>query len=298
MVVVVLTDCPPKLRGDLSKWFFEINTGVYVGNISARVREKIWKRICENIKHGQATMVYSASGEQKMDFCVHNTSWKIEDFDGIKLMRRPLPKQIEDEKETDDLILQKGFSKAAKFEKITKINRAKEKAYHKQDSYIVIDIETTGLSHLSDEIVEMAALRVENGVISEEFHSLIKCKKTLSESIKKLTGITDEEIYNDGQDLKVVLQEFLDFIDDNQIVCHNAAFDFNFIQAVCRKENLPIPRNKCIDTMILAKRKLKVVKDYKLKTIAEHFFIDTEGHHRALRDCYSANEVYIKLNEI
>ena len=51
MVVVVLTDCPPKLRGDLSKWFFEINTGVYVGNVSARVRERIWKRICENIKH-------------------------------------------------------------------------------------------------------------------------------------------------------------------------------------------------------------------------------------------------------
>ena len=63
MVVLVLTDCPPKVRGDLSKWLFEINTGVYVGNISARVRELLWNRICENIRQGQATMVYSAAGE-------------------------------------------------------------------------------------------------------------------------------------------------------------------------------------------------------------------------------------------
>ena len=92
MVVIVLNDCPPKLRGDLSKWLFEINTGVYVGNISARVRDLLWERICNNVKHGQATMVYPAQGEQKLEFCVHNTNWKVVDFDGIKLMQRPLGK--------------------------------------------------------------------------------------------------------------------------------------------------------------------------------------------------------------
>ena len=112
MVVVVLTDCPPKLRGDLSKWLFEINTGVYVGNISARVRELLWERICDNVQHGQATMVYSAQGEQKLEFCVHNTSWKIVDFDGIKLMRRPLPGKTN--KGKSDLSYTAGYSKAAK----------------------------------------------------------------------------------------------------------------------------------------------------------------------------------------
>ena len=62
MIIVVLTDCPPKLRGDLSKWLFEINTGVYVGNVSARVREALWIRICETVQQGQATMVYPAPG--------------------------------------------------------------------------------------------------------------------------------------------------------------------------------------------------------------------------------------------
>lgn len=91
MIVIMLSDCPPKVRGDISKWLCEINTGVFVGNVSSRVREEVWQRICENIKSGQATMVFSAPGEQKMDFRVHNTTWEPVDLDGIKLMRRPLP---------------------------------------------------------------------------------------------------------------------------------------------------------------------------------------------------------------
>lgn len=298
MVVVVLTDCPPKLRGDLSKWFFEINTGVYVGNVSARVRERIWERICENIKHGQATMVYSASGEQKMEFCVHNTSWKIVDFDGIKLMQRPLPKQMRMEQDERAPFSQEGFSKASQYGKIRRIQKAEERAAQQQDSYIVLDIETTGLSHLSDEIIEIGALRVEAGKPTEEFHSLVQCKQKLPEAIKKLTGITDEEMLNSGRELRIVLQELLKFLSDQQLVCHNASFDLNFIQAACRKENLPVPKNKCIDTMILAKRRLKGMRDYKLQTIAEKFSIDVKGEHRALKDCYITYGIYMKLNEI
>ena len=51
-----MTDCPPGLRGDVSKWLFEINTGVYVGSLSARVRDALWSRICENLSAGRATM--------------------------------------------------------------------------------------------------------------------------------------------------------------------------------------------------------------------------------------------------
>ena len=58
MIVITLSDCPPKVRGDLSKWLIEINTGVYVGQVSARVREELWKRICENLHTGRATMVF------------------------------------------------------------------------------------------------------------------------------------------------------------------------------------------------------------------------------------------------
>ena len=59
-----MTNCPPKLRGDLSKWLCEINTGVYVGNVSSRVRDAIWDRVCENLKNGQATLVFNINNER------------------------------------------------------------------------------------------------------------------------------------------------------------------------------------------------------------------------------------------
>ena len=90
MVVVTLTDCPPRLRGDLSKWLQEIDTGVYVGRVSRRVRDELWERICQNLPRGRATMVYPADNEQRMEFHVHNTVWQPVDFEGITLMRRPL----------------------------------------------------------------------------------------------------------------------------------------------------------------------------------------------------------------
>lgn len=92
-----MTDCPPRLRGDLSKWLQEINTGVYVGNVNSRVRDAIWNRVCENLKTGRATMVFSTNNEQKMDFRVHNTLWTPVDFEGIQLIRRPLPNSAETE---------------------------------------------------------------------------------------------------------------------------------------------------------------------------------------------------------
>ena len=92
MTVITLSDCPPKVRGDLSKWLCEISPGVYAGNINARVRTELWARVCENLKSGRATMVYSARCEQQMKFEVHNAHWEPVDLDGILLMRRPLPK--------------------------------------------------------------------------------------------------------------------------------------------------------------------------------------------------------------
>lgn len=59
-----MTNCPPKLRGDLSKWLCEINTGVYVGNVSSRVRDALWERVCQNLKNGQATLVFTTAGER------------------------------------------------------------------------------------------------------------------------------------------------------------------------------------------------------------------------------------------
>jgi CRISPR-associated protein Cas2 len=94
MLVINVTECPVSLRGDLTKWLVEINTGVFVGKVSARVRDNLWDRICKTIKNGKATMVYPARNEQHLDFKVHNAEWEPIDFDGIKLLLRPSPSRV------------------------------------------------------------------------------------------------------------------------------------------------------------------------------------------------------------
>ena len=64
-----MTDCPPRLRGDLSKWLCEINTGVYVGQLSSRVRDALWDRVCKNLQTGRATMVYTTNGLTASSSC-------------------------------------------------------------------------------------------------------------------------------------------------------------------------------------------------------------------------------------
>ena len=88
MTVVVLTAVPPGLRGHLTRWLLEISPGVFVGHVSARVRELMWARIVEFVVDGRALMVHSTRGEQRLAFAVHGHDWTPVDFDRITLMRR------------------------------------------------------------------------------------------------------------------------------------------------------------------------------------------------------------------
>lgn len=90
MVVVVLTACPTGLRGHLTRWLLEISPGVFVGKVSARVRDQMWARIVEMSKDGRALMVHSRKGDQGLDFRVHRHDWEPIDFDGVRLIRRPV----------------------------------------------------------------------------------------------------------------------------------------------------------------------------------------------------------------
>ena len=296
MVIVVLTDCPPKLRGDLSKWLFEINTGVYVGKVSTRVREELWSRICESISHGQATMVYPSSGEQKMEFRVHNTTWEVVDYDGVKLMRRPL---IYSDKETSssENAITAPDSKAALYQRSRRIQGAKQRKAQGTD-YTVLDLETTGLSHLKDHIIEIAALRVRNDCVVEEFHALIRCPIPLPSTVSELTGLSDLQLMSEGRQIDDVLRELLAFIGSDLLVIHHAAFDYSFLQAGCKKAGLPIPRNQCMDTLKLARQKLSGLNHYSLEALSTYFELTVTGCHRALKDCELTLGIYQKLKEI
>ena len=188
MVVVTLTDCPPKLRGDLTKWLMEINTGVYVGKVSARIREILWTRICENLSQGRATMVYNTNNEQGMEFCVHNSSWKPVDFDGIQLVMRPEQARCETKARASRAEVQQMLIKKKQY-------RANKE---RQEGYVVIDLETTGLNSSSDEIIELAAIRIINHEIADQLEILVKTEKGVPKVITELTGITEEILEEKG----------------------------------------------------------------------------------------------------
>jgi len=291
MIVITLTDCPPALRGDLTRWLQEINTGVYVGQVSARVREELWKRITENAKSGRATMVFSAQKEQRLDFRVHNTLWEPINFDGLKLMLRPSPSRIKTLAEKRN-----GYSNAAKMRMAKKMAKKKNNAAeHDSVTYVVVDVETTGLSVSEHEIIEIGAIKIVNNEVADQYGSLVKVRNKIPKTIESLTGISDHMLHKEGRELEEVMKGFLAFVGDTKIVTFNGEFDYKFLLSACKKLNLPLFSNKCIDAMKIARRTVEDVKNYKLETLLDYFGIEMISRHRSMGDCLMTHLLYQKL---
>lgn len=289
MVILSISSCPPSLRGDLSKWLNEINTGVYIGKLSARVREELWKRICENIKDGQATMVFSASNAQGYAILVHNTAWKPVDYDGITLMKRPLKPETELPAQDE---LKEGFSKAAKYEKAKRIKKSNT------DTYIILDLETTGLDPDKDYIIEIGVIKVVDGKKADGYQCYVRQEKEIPEKISGLTGISNEELLLKGIDERKAVSELLEFIGGNTVLGYNIKFDISFINKACERHGIENSVKKTRDVMALARRKIEEIENYRLETVAKYFKIETKDLHRALSDCELVYRIYSKLNEI
>lgn len=165
------------------------------------------------------------------------------------------------------------------------------------DDYVLVDIETTGLSPQRDDIIEIGAIKVKNNEIVDTYTSLINIKRNVPSYITKLTGITTEMIFTEGKASKEVLQSFMDFAGDNIIVGHNVNFDINFLYDKCEKYLNTYLSNDFIDTMKIAKR-LVDTPNYKLGTLAEYFEVDYNGAHRGLKDVEITYEVYNKLRNL
>ncbi|MFN6964554.1 MAG: type I-E CRISPR-associated endoribonuclease Cas2e [Pyrinomonadaceae bacterium] len=90
MVVFLLEKVPVSLRGEITRWMIELRPGVFVGNLSALVRDKLWEMICQKSRAGAATMLRSAANEQGYEILTHGeTARKIRRFDGLQLVTVP-----------------------------------------------------------------------------------------------------------------------------------------------------------------------------------------------------------------
>lgn len=292
MIVITLERCPAALRGDLTKWLQEISPGVYVGQVSARVRDKLWERVCGEAKNGRATMAFTTRGEQRYDFRVHNASWEPIDFDGLKLMMRPSPARVAEVGSR-----KAGFSDASARARGRGGGR-RQPGGSEPPAFAVVDVETTGLDCEKDAIIEMAALKVVGGEVVGSWERLVRADVRVPDEVARMTGITAEMLARDGVPLEDALDGLFDIVGNLPIVGHNVAFDVGFLQAACDACGFGDLDNDCIDTLQLSRKRLPQLGGHKLEDLARYFGVANEVAHRAMSDCRVELSVFRKLNEI
>ena len=163
------------------------------------------------------------------------------------------------------------------------------------NTYVVFDIETTGLDLMNNGITEIGAVKIVKGKIVEQFQTLIKPDYAISEDNMAITGITPEMV-KDSPKIGSVIPDFMKFIEGSIIVAHNAEFDCKFIKRFAGAEEYEV-NNKVLDTMEMTRKYLPFLKRADLATLAEHFGIIFH-HHRALSDAYATAEAFIELMKI
>ncbi len=171
-----------------------------------------------------------------------------------------------------------------------------EKGQSLNDTYVVFDLETTGFSSIKDKIIEIGAVKVENGVITDKFSTFVNPKVPIPFEITNLTGITDDMVM-EAPDIETILPQFLEFVGDAVLVAHNASFDVSFIEQNCRYQDI-IPDFTSVDTVAMARILLPTLSKFKLNVVANALHISLENHHRAVDDAGATAEIFVKFVEM
>ncbi|WAA10750.1 PolC-type DNA polymerase III [Fervidibacillus albus] len=163
-----------------------------------------------------------------------------------------------------------------------------------EETYVVFDVETTGLSAMYHKIIELAAVKIQNGEIIDRFESFANPKHPLSATTIELTGITDEMVKN-APDVEDVLQDFYEWSKYTTLVAHNASFDISFLNAGYDKIGFGKVTNPVVDTLELARFLYPELKNHRLNTLAKKFNVELTKHHRAIYDAEATGHLLIKM---
>ncbi|RYL95308.1 PolC-type DNA polymerase III [Sporolactobacillus sp. THM7-4] len=162
------------------------------------------------------------------------------------------------------------------------------------ETYVVFDVETTGLSAVYDTIIELAAVRIKNGEVVDKFDQFANPHHPLPKKIIELTSITDEMLA-DAPDADEVLKAFRTFAGDAILVAHNATFDMGFLNNGYKKSGLGPADNPVIDTLELGRFLYPNFKNHKLDTLCKAFNIELTHHHRAIYDTEATGYLAMKM---
>ncbi len=161
--------------------------------------------------------------------------------------------------------------------------------------FVIIDTETTGLRSGVDRVIEIAAVRVQNGKAVDAFQTLLNPQRSLPPFIVKFTGITPDML-RDAPLAATIFSDFLQFISGATLVGHNLGFDLNFLAHEARLLGKTFPLDG-LDTIPLARRLLPGLKRFKLDYVAEYLHIPATQRHRALGDAKVTAAVFLKMLE-
>ena len=160
--------------------------------------------------------------------------------------------------------------------------------------YTVIDIETTGLDPADSEIIEIAALRVEDGAPTASFSTLVRPTCRITSFITGLTGINDAMV-QDAPPIGEAIAGLAAFIGDRILMGYNVGFDIGFLyDAMVRALEMPLS-NDYVDVLRLARKALPQLENRRQTTVAAYYGVSPDGAHRALRDCQICHAVYQHL---
>ena len=162
------------------------------------------------------------------------------------------------------------------------------------DTFVVFDIETTGLSKETESITEIGAVKVVDGKIIDRFSTFVNPERPIPAEITKLTGITNEMVA-DAPVITEILPKFLEFCQDAVLVAHNANFDTGFIRLNAERKCGIEVKNTVLDTLELSRALLPELKKHKLDIVCEQLGVSLEGHHRAVNDAEATAEVFLKF---
>ena len=164
------------------------------------------------------------------------------------------------------------------------------------DSYVVFDLETTGFSPNTCKIIEIGAVKVENGTITERFSEFVNPQVPIPFKIEELTGIRDDMVMG-AETIEEILPRFMEFCEGCVMIAHNAEFDMSFIRKNCM--DLDIPCNHTVgDTVAMARILLPTLHRFKLDTVAKALKISLENHHRAVDDAECTAHIFVKFIEM
>ena len=164
------------------------------------------------------------------------------------------------------------------------------------EEYVVFDTETTGFTPFVDQMIEIGAVKIKNGVVTDRFDELINPNRKLPDKIVELTNITDEML-EDKDTEENVTKRFIEWVKDAPMVAHNAKFDIGFIEAAYSKYNLGEFTNTVVDTMSMARMLYPNWKNHKLSTLVKNLEVpwDESAHHRADYDSEGTAIAFYKM---